>query len=57
MSVRANRLAFGTEYGFEMMEAVDIKGFIDDIKKLKLPEADRRNILGETARTLFKLKK
>lgn len=57
MSVRADRLAFGTDYGFEMMEAVDIKGFIDDIKKLKLPEEDRRNILGETARTMFKLKK
>lgn len=57
LTVRPDRLCFGTDYGFEMLESVDIKGFIDDIKKLKLPEAARRNILGESVRTLFKLKK
>jgi len=55
LTVRADRLCFGTDYGFEMLEAQDIKGFIDDIKKLNMPEADRRNILGENIRTLFKL--
>ena len=56
LTVRPDRLCFGTDYGFEMLEAVDIKGFIDDIKKLNISEADKRNILGESARTLFKLK-
>lgn len=57
LSVRADRLCFGTDYGFEMVESQDIKGFIDDIKKLQLPEADRRNILGENIQALFKLGK
>ena len=57
LTVRPDRLCFGTDYGFEMMESVDIKGFIDDVKKLKISEADKRNILGESVRTLFKLKK
>ena len=55
LTVRADRLCFGTDYGFEMLDAQDIKGFIDDIKKLNIPEADKRNILGENIRTLFKL--
>jgi predicted TIM-barrel fold metal-dependent hydrolase len=56
LTVRPDRLCFGTDYGFEMLESVDIKGFIDDIKKLKISEEARRNILGESVRTLFKLK-
>ncbi len=55
LTVRADRLCFGTDYGFEMLEAQDIKGFIDDIKKLNLSETDKRNILGENIRNLFKL--
>ena len=51
------RLCFGTDYGFEMHEAADIKLFIDNIKKLDLPEQDKRNILGENVRRLFRLKK
>jgi predicted TIM-barrel fold metal-dependent hydrolase len=57
LTVRPDRLCFGTDYGFEMLESVDIKGFVDDIKKLNISEADKRNILGESVRTLFKLKK
>jgi aminocarboxymuconate-semialdehyde decarboxylase len=51
------RLCFGTDYGFEMNEAADIKLFIDNIKKLDLPEKDKRNMLGENIRTLFRLDK
>ena len=50
-------LCFGSDYGFEMNDPVDIKLFVDNIKKLDMPEQDRRNILGENIRTLFKLKK
>jgi predicted TIM-barrel fold metal-dependent hydrolase len=57
LTVRPDRLCFGTDYGFEILEAQDIKSFIDDIKKLNLPEIAKRNILGESARTLFKLNK
>jgi len=55
LAVRADRLCLGTDYGFEMLESQDIKGFIDDIKKLKISETDKRNILGENIRRLFKV--
>ncbi|MBN1367969.1 MAG: amidohydrolase [Dehalococcoidales bacterium] len=50
-----SRLCLGTDYGFEIHEAVDIKLFIDNIKNMDLPEQDKRNILGENIRKLFKL--
>jgi predicted TIM-barrel fold metal-dependent hydrolase len=53
--IRTDRLCFGTDYPFEIHEAQDIKIFIDNIKKLKLTESDKRNILGENIRRLFKL--
>ncbi len=56
LTVRPERLCFGTDYGFEMLEAQDIKGFIEDVKKVDIGENDRRNILGENIRTLFELK-
>ena len=55
LTVKPQRMVFGTDYGIEMIEAQDIKAFIDDIKALQIPEADRRAILGDTARELFKI--
>jgi aminocarboxymuconate-semialdehyde decarboxylase len=55
LTVKPQRMAFGTDYPLEMIEAEDIKAFIDDIKALPIPEADRRAILGDTARELFKI--
>ena len=55
LTVKPQRMVFGTDYGIEMIEADDIKAFIDDIKALPIPEADRRAILGDTARELFKI--
>ena len=55
LTVKPQRMVFGTDYGLEMIEAQDIKAFIDDIKALPIPEADRRAILGDTARELFKI--
>ena len=56
MVVKPQRMVFGTDYGLEMIEAEDIKTFIDDIKALNIPEADRKAILGDTARELFKIR-
>jgi aminocarboxymuconate-semialdehyde decarboxylase len=56
LTVKPQRMVFGTDYGIEMIEAQDIKAFIDDIKALPIPEADRRAILGDTARELFKIR-
>jgi len=55
LTVKPQRMVFGTDYGLEMIEAEDIKAFIDDIKALPIPEADRRAILGDTAQELFKI--
>jgi hypothetical protein len=56
LTVKPQRRVFGTDYGFEMIEAQDIRAFIDNIKSMKIPEADRRAILGDTARELFKIR-
>lgn len=56
LTVKPQRTVFGTDYGIEMIEAQDIKAFIDDIKALPIPEADRKAILGDTARELFKIR-
>ncbi|MDA8344131.1 MAG: amidohydrolase family protein [Thermaerobacter sp.] len=53
--ISAKRLCFGTDYGLEMNEAADVKLFIDNIKGLDIPEQDKRDILGENIRHLFKL--
>lgn len=51
--VRTDRLCFGTDYPFDMHEAVDIRAFIDNIKRLNIPESDKRRMLGENIKTLF----
>jgi len=56
LTVKPDRLVLGTDYGFEVVEAVDMKAFIDSVKAMKLPESDRRKILGENARELFNIK-
>ncbi len=56
MVVKPQRVVFGTDYGLEMIEGQNIKAFIDDIKVVNIPEADRKAILGETARELFKIR-
>jgi aminocarboxymuconate-semialdehyde decarboxylase len=56
LTVKPQRMVFGTDYGIEMIEAQDIKAFIDDIKAMNIPEADRKAILGDTARELFNIR-
>jgi predicted TIM-barrel fold metal-dependent hydrolase len=56
LTVKPQRMVFGTDYGLEMIEAQDIKAFIDNIKAMNIPEPDRRAILGDTARELFKIR-
>jgi predicted TIM-barrel fold metal-dependent hydrolase len=53
--IRTDRLCFGTDYPFEIHEAQDVKIFIDSIKALDLSDQEKRNILGENAKRLFKI--
>ena len=54
-TIRSHRLCFGTDFPFEIHEARDIKEFIDNIKGLDISEQDKKNVLGENVKRLFKL--
>ena len=54
-TIRSDRLCFGTDYPFEIHDAKDVKLFIENIKGLDISEQDKRNILGENAKRLFKI--
>ena len=53
--IRPDRLCFGTDFPFEIHEAQDVKAFIEGIKQLAISEKDKRNILGENVKRLFKI--
>ncbi len=55
MAIRTDRLCWGTDYPFDIHEPEDVKIYIDNIKQLDIPEPDKRNILGENVKRLFKL--
>ncbi len=54
-TLRTDRLCFGTDYPFDVRVGKDIKYFIDNIKKLDIPDSEKRLLLGENIKTLFKL--
>ena len=53
--MRPDRICFGTDYPFDIHNAQDIRLFIDNIKKLDIPEIDKRLMLGENIKNLFKI--
>ena len=55
LTMRPDRICFGTDYPFDIHNAQDIRLFIDNIKKLDIAEADKRLILGENIKTLFNI--
>jgi predicted TIM-barrel fold metal-dependent hydrolase len=52
-TIRTDRLCFGTDYPFEIHDTEDVKGFIENIKNMAIPEADKKNILGDNIKRLF----
>ncbi len=52
---RADRVCFGTDYPFDVHNSQDIRLFIDNIKKLDIPEDEKRLMLGENVKKLFKI--
>lgn len=54
-TISSDRLCFGTDYPFEIHEAQDVKIFVESIKNLDISEQDKRNILGENVKSLFKI--
>jgi len=53
--IRTDRLCFGTDYPFDIHNAQDMSLFINNIKQLDIPESDKRLILGENTKNLFKI--
>ncbi len=54
LTIRTDRICFGTDYPFDIHNAEDIRSFIDNIKQLDIPETDVRLMLGENIKNLFK---
>jgi predicted TIM-barrel fold metal-dependent hydrolase len=55
MTIRTDRLCFGTDYPLDFHGSEDIRLYIENIKQLDIPEADKHNILGGNAMRLFGL--
>jgi predicted TIM-barrel fold metal-dependent hydrolase len=55
-TVRHDRLVFGTDYPMEIHDGLDMKIYIDNIRKLDLPGEEIDAILGGTAAELLGLK-
>lgn len=56
VTIKTNRICWGTDYPYDMHEAGDMKTFANIVKKLDIPEKDRRLILGGNVLKLFKVK-
>lgn len=54
-TLRTDRMCFGTDYPFDVRVGRDIKYFIDSVKKLEIPDKQKRLMLGENIKSLFNL--
>ena len=48
-------MCFGTDYPFDIRVPEDVKYFISNIKALKIPDVDKKLMLGGNLKKLFKL--
>ncbi len=55
LTIRTDRICFGTDYPFDVHNAEDVRSFIDNIKQLDIPETDIRLMLGENIKNLFRV--
>lgn len=53
--IRADRTCFGTDYPYDMHTAQDIKAFVNLIKRLDIPDRDKKLMLGGNIKRLFKV--
>jgi len=55
LTIRADRTCFGTDYPYDMHTAGDIKAFVDLIKGMDIPDKDKKLMLGENVKRLFRV--
>ncbi len=55
LTIRADRTCFGTDYPFDIHDAGGVKSFMDTVKQLDIPDLDKRLMLGENIKNLFKI--
>lgn len=55
MVIKPERLCFATDFPHEMDRSDDMKAYIDGIKALNIPEADKHNMFGGNIKRLFNL--
>ncbi len=53
--VGAKRVCFGTDYPIEIHDPQDVKTFIRKVKRLDIPDTQKRAVLGENIKTLFRI--
>ena len=54
--IRPDRITFGTDYPYEFRNPEDAKGYIKEIKSLKVPKEVKQQILGQNVLNLFKIR-
>ena len=55
LNIRTDHTCFGTDYPFDIHNAEDVRAFVNTIKQLDIPETDKRLMLGENIKNLFKI--
>jgi aminocarboxymuconate-semialdehyde decarboxylase len=54
-AARSDRITFGTDYPYEFRDPGDAREYIANIKSLKIPEDDKKKILGRNVLDLFRI--
>ena len=54
--IRPDRITFGTDYPYEFRDPEDAKGYIKEIKSLKVSKEVKQNILGQNVLDLFRIR-
>lgn len=57
MTVKHDRLVWGTDYPYEIHSGRDMKYYIDSVKSLDIPEEDKKGFLGDNVAALLGIRK
>ncbi|KUO63026.1 MAG: hypothetical protein APF84_10895 [Gracilibacter sp. BRH_c7a] len=55
MTVKHDKLVWGTDYPYEIHDGRDLKSYIDNVKAMDIPEESKKGFLGDNLARLLKL--